>query len=218
MSTKTFQSPKFIIAAGLCLLGAGAGVWGLTRSKSETAPQVQIPNEFTVDALKKANPDDAMENFRKAMDRTDLSEEQREKIRENGREVMEQRMQDNADEWFKASKEDRAKIIDRQIDEMQKRFEKMRQEREERDAKMSEEEKEKERQKWQERMKRGDSMTQAERKSRTESRSPDSSARMMAYRQAVREQMQQKGIQPPWGRGGPGGGPGGGGPPKPPGG
>lgn len=214
MSTATFQSPKFIIAAGLCLLGAGAGVWGLTRSKSETAPQVQVPKEFTVDALKKANPDEAMENFRKAMDRTDLTDEQREKIRENGREVMEQRMQDNADEWYKASKEEREKIISRQIDEMMKRFERMQKEREERDAKMSEEDKEKERQKWQERMKRGDSMTQAERKSRSESRSPDASARMMAYRQAVRDQMQQKGIQPPkWG-----GGPGGGGPRKPPGG
>src|ERR1043166_987031 len=207
MTTKPSQTPKIIIGAGLCLLGAGAGVWGLTRSKSDSPPQVQIPKEFTVDALKKANPDDAFASFRKLEERNDLTEEQREKIRDNGREVMEQRMQDNADEWYKASKEDRAKIIDRQIDEMQKRFEKMRQEREERDAKMTGEEKEKERQKMQERWKRGDSMTQAERKTRSESRSPDASARMMDYRQAVREQMQQKGIQPPWGRGpgGPGG-------------
>ena len=209
------QTTKLILLSVACVFAAGAGVWGYTKSRSagDSNSGVQIPKEYTVEALKKVDPEQGFEKFREIRDRNDLTEEQREKIMENGREVMEQKMQENADEWYKASKEERQAIIDRQIAEMQKRFERMRAEREEREAKMTEEEKEKERQKWQERMKRGDTMTQAERKNRTESRSPDASARMMAYRQAMREQMQQKGIQPPWGRG-PGGGPGGRGGPQ----
>lgn len=208
MSTATFRSPKFLALASVCLLGAGAGVWGLTKMKNaEANPGVQIPEEFTVAALKSAPPEQAFDDFRKAMDREDLTEEQREKIRDNGREVMEQRMDADIDEYFVCKdKEARKKLLDKQIDEMQKRFEKMRQERDARDEKMSEEDKEKERQKWKDRMRGRESMTQAERKTRSESRSADKSARYMTYRQAMRDRMQERGISPP----GPfGGGPGG---------
>ncbi|MEK6644098.1 MAG: hypothetical protein AABZ08_09325 [Planctomycetota bacterium] len=185
-------------------------MWGLTKMKSAEATQgVQVPKEFTVDALKNTPPEQAFDTFRKAMDRDDLTDEQREKIRENGREVMEQRIDAEINEYFACKdKEARNKLLDKQIDEMQKRFEKMRQERESRDEKMSEEEREKERQKWRDRMQGRDSMTQAERKTRSESRSADKSARNMTYRQAVKDRMKERGIKPPE-RGPGGGGPGG---------
>lgn len=187
--------------------------------KEETKADTQvaaIPPEFTKEALKNMPPDQAFENFRKAMDREDLTEEQKEQIRENGREIMEQRMDERIDEYFNAPEGEKNKVLDKSIDE----FEKMRKEREARDAereKMSEEDREKERQKWRDRMKdREGSRTQAERKNRSESRSADKMGKRMAYFSAVANRMKERGMEPPnrgpFGGGGPGGrgrGPGG---------
>lgn len=184
--------------------------------KEETKADTQvaaIPPEFTKEALKNMPPDQAFENFRKAMDRVDLTEEQKEQIRDNGREIMEQRMDERIDEYFNAPESEKKKVLDKSIDE----FEKMRKEREARDAereKMSEEEKEKDRQKWRDRMRgRDGGKTTAERKTRTESRSADKMGKRMAYFTAVANRMKERGMEPPnrgpFGGGGRGRGPGG---------
>jgi hypothetical protein len=211
MSISSLQSPKMIALLAGVLLAAGAGVWALTGSSSSHSPaKVEVPQEFTLAALEKAEPRQAFDNFRKAMDREDLTEAQKEQIRENGREAMEKRMDSVMDEYFTAPEAEKKKILDRQIDEWEKMRADREAERAKEDENKTEEEKEKDRQRWRDRMRDGQNRTQAERKSRSESRNPDKMARRMAYFSAVRARMTERGMQPPqWGpggRGGPGGG------------
>jgi hypothetical protein len=210
MKLPAFATSKLIVVLFVGLLAAGASIWGLTASKQvEAQPAVQVPKEFTVDALRSASVEQGFDTFRKAIEREDLTEEQRRQIMENGREVMEQRMDERMNEYFSCPKEDRKRILDKHLDE----FEKLRQEREAREQerdKMSEEEREKERERWRKIREGRPEPTQAERKARVESRSSDKSAQRMAYRQAMRDRMKERGIDlPRWGGPGGPGGPGG---------
>jgi len=191
-----------IAISAVCLLA------GCKREETKAeVPPNGVPGEFTVAALKAAPPEQAFDSFRKAMEREDLTEEQRRQIMENGREAMEQRMDERMTEYFSAPEPERKRILDKSIDE----FEKMRKDREAREAereKMSEEDREKERQKWRERMgNRDKEMTQAERKNRSETRSADKMGKRMAYISAISARMKERGIEPP--QRGPFGGPGG---------
>ena len=109
-----------MILAIVGLAGAGAGVWALTGSKQPEEKGPVIPKEFTVDALKKVNPEEAFDKFREIRERTDLTEEQREKIRENADQVREQMMDERLKEYFSTPKADRNKVLDKQIDELEK--------------------------------------------------------------------------------------------------
>ncbi len=217
MKHHTINSP-FLFAFAMLLCTATVGLTGGCK-KEETKADTQVaalPKEYTVDALKATSTGQGFDTFRQIMEREDLTEEQRRQAMDNAREVMEKRMEDRMNEYFTAPEDEKKKLLDKSIDE----FEKMRKEREARDAereKMSEEEKEKERQKWKDRMgNRDKNSTQAERKNRSESRSADKQGKRMAYFSAMQERMKERGITPPergpFGGSGPGGrgrGPGG---------
>lgn len=189
------------VLAAVVLLGGG-GVWGITSASrhSKAEPTVQVPKELSVDALKNTSADEARKAIRSAMERKDLTDEQRAQIGHNLREVWEQRMDARLNEYFAASEPDRKKILDKQIDEM----EQMRRDREARDNENSAN-----RDQERERMRRlfGDrnrQRTREERKTASETRKADDRARRMAYFTAMRARMTERGITPPqWG--GPGG-------------
>lgn len=201
MSMSSITSPKVLAIAVVGLLGAGAGVWGLTRARHDESKGPAVPQELTVDALKKAEPKQAMDALRKATENNDLTDEQRAEIGRNMRKVMEERMKHNVDEYFASPDSSRDDVLDKHIDEMQK-FMKER-EQAQQDSKETPEQRA-------ERMKKfwGRDASPAQRKAASESRKPDDMARMMSYFGAMRKRMEKRGIEPPrWG--GPGGGRGG---------
>ncbi|HKQ48424.1 MAG TPA: hypothetical protein VJZ71_10175 [Phycisphaerae bacterium] len=205
----TNNNSKFLLISGVLVVALGAGAWGLTAVLSEPPPsETQL-----LLAEAREDPNKLIEKMRDES----LTEEQREKLRQNMREVFESRMDEAVNEYYAAKPEDREAIINRHIDEMEKwrkaREDREREEQEKaRSSGKSDEEIEKEREKErEERRKNRENRSREERKSDSETRSPDSRARRMAYRDAMRKQMQARGIEPPrWGPGGGGGGPGGG--------
>lgn len=204
------NNSKMLLIGGVLVVALGAGAWGLSIALTDPPPsETQL---LIADA--KEDPSKLMEKMR---DET-LTEEQRDRLRQNMREAFESRMDEAVNEYYAAKPEDREAIIDRHIDEMEK-WRKAREDREREEQERakasgkSEEEIEKDREKErEERRKNRANRSREERKSDSETRSPDSRARRMAYRDAMRKQMQARGIEPPrWGpggRGGPGGGPG----------
>jgi len=206
MDSSILSSRKLIIVAVACMTGAGAAVWGLTRTKSEPEkPTVAVPKEFQVANLMEIqSPERGFETMRQVMEREDLTDEQRRQIMDNMRAVREERERKELDEYFKASEERRKQILDKDIDEMQERWKEMEQRRAENPNPPNEQMRERMRNMW-----GGGSASREERKSRSESRNPDERARRMAYRQAREGRMKERGITPPqWG--GPGGRGGGG--------
>ena len=198
MDSSFLGSRTMIGIAVACMLGAGAAVWGLTRSKTESGkPGVDVPKEFQVASLKESPPERrrGFETMRDVIERQDLTDDQRRQIMDNMREVFEERERKRLDEYFKASDEKKKEILDKDIDEMQERMKEW----EKRRAEMSEQDREKAR----ERMRGlwgGQNASREERKNRSESRNPDDRARRMAYRQAMEGRMKERGITPPqWG-------------------
>ncbi len=197
--TKTFWAA---IGSGL-LLAAGAMAWTIIpRQDKKTSTAVAVPPELTVEALKTQTAD-AGRGFgvmREAMQRDDLTDEQRRQVAMNMRDVWQERMTERVNEYYDApTEEDKNAILDRHIDEMQelrKEFEKRREELE----KMRAQNEPRMREMFAQR-------TQQERKEQSESRNPDQMARGMAYFAAMQARAAQRGIQMP--NRGPGGGPGG---------
>ena len=200
-----------MIAVGVLVITGG--VWGISAWSGESKPdKPALPPELTVEALKKQaeqDPGTAFRAMRDIRDRQDLTEEQQRQAADNARRVMEQQMDKNLDEYYAAaSEEERLVVLDRQIDDwvermkkMREEWEKERQEREARGEKEDEnEQRERGRRMW------GGPQTRDERKVRSESRSPDSQARRMAYFQMAHKRMTERGIEMPFGpRGGRGG-------------
>jgi hypothetical protein len=230
MKMAATSSPKTFAIVGLIVAGLGGGAWGVMHYSSTKADAAgpQIPDEFSVDKIKamsKEDPGATFEKMRALRDRTDLTDEQREKIRENGRQVMEERMDERMNEYFAAKPEEQEAILDKQIDEMEKFRKDMEARRAEEEKKEKSEEDEKEREKrreeWRKNM--GD-RSQSQRKMDSEKRDPNKMAQRMTYWSAMGKRMAARGIQPPRfgpggggrGMGGPGGG--GGGPRRGPGG
>ncbi len=224
MSADFLRSRRALFAlAGI--LALGSGVWGFTvLTKNKKAA---LPRELSADALKaESDPGKVFEKARQAMDRKDLTEEQRHQIWDNVHDAMEVRMDQRMDEYFAAAPAQRAAIIDRHLDEMQVHMKEWEQRRAERDR---------ERQArsagqsqasaggtngaggaaaqagpagtggargpdggrgWG----RGGGSTREQRKMRTESRDPDKTARRMAYFSAIHKRAEERGIQMPWGR------------------
>ena len=210
-----------MVGAGALILGGG--VWALVAWTGESNErQSDLPEELRLATLQKnaqESPEKLAETMMNTFDREDLTEEQRRQVRQNMREIRRAETEKRVEEYFAAKEQEKQAVLDRHIDEMLENLEKMR------------ESFEKRRQQWEEqRRERGESKddeaarqerrrrmigTAQERKARSEGRDPDSMARQVAYREAVRNRMQERGLEMPRGpgfRGGPGrgGGPGGG--------
>ncbi len=213
MAVQNTRSRKpLLIGVGLvAVVLIAVGVWASSESPEPLAEST-LPPELSVDALKKRADDPSA--LRNEMRREDLTEEQRRELRHNMREVMQSRMAERVDEYFGAAEEDRLAILDRHIDEWEKRRAEWEQNRRDRDRDRNDREDGKEGRR-DDRRGRFASQSKQERKERSESRSADERGRRMAYVNAMRTRMQERGIEmrgPGGGRGGPGGpgrGPGG---------
>lgn len=201
----TPQPPRrrWILLSSLIVVLAAAGVWGYSHSGEEAAPESALPEEFSKEKLAALadNPGEMFRTIRLAMDRTDLTDQQKDALRESAFELREAREQAEVDRYFAASDSERQAILDEAIDRMEQWRRDREKERNRAGSQPSDRRDRRDR----------PPPSQAERKTRSETRSPDQQARQMAYRKAMRERMQQRGIQPPrWGgpggRGGPGGG------------
>ena len=193
----------FIILGGLCVVavagGSGLAMW--TKSSKESA---RLPNELSVEALRaqaKEEPGPMFEKMRDTIRRDDLSEEQRRQVGRNMREVGRQMMQERVTEYFSAPTVDEKKaILDKQIDEfmtMRAEWEKRREEREKKGEGEDEQP---------EPPPGFAAPSQEERKARSESRSADEMAQVMAYFSAVEHRATERGIKMPGpSPGGPGG-------------
>jgi hypothetical protein len=220
------SSPKSFVFMALILAGVGAGAWGVVHYSGKTtqvADGPQIPDEYSLEKIKaamKEDPTSRRDKMREFWERKDLTDEQREKIGDNLRQVMEEEQDTRINDYFSASPEDREKILDKQIDEMEQRRKEFEARRAEEEKKERTEEDEKEREKRREEWrKRAANQTPAQRQAATEGRNPDKSAKRMEYMAAMQKRMAARGIQPPrFGPGGGRGGPGGGGPRRGPGG
>jgi hypothetical protein len=201
-----FSRKATLIGAALVLAIAVAG-WGLTSwSAGRSEPKsAEAPTTAPVD----------FEQFRNAMRDETLTDEQRRELFERMREAREREMDQRVAEYFGASEAERVAVLDKHIDEMEARrreWEARRAERGDEDDRPRDRDETPE-QREARRRERFGSQSQAERKTRSESRNPDQQGQRMAYFSAMRDRMAARGIEAP--RGGPGGrgfgGPGGGG-------
>ena len=200
----SLRSGKVYFGIGILTLALGAGVWGLTMSYADGEPSL-LPEELSVASLKTRIAEDP-DQFRRTMrEQQDLTDEQRRELRRNMRTVFTSMMTERLDEYFAAAPDEQNEVLDRHIDEMQERMKKWREQREQRQSAEADRRKEGEgdREEWRERMRqRRANETSEQRKTRSESRDPDQTARRMAYFQAVQSRMSERGIESSWGRGG----------------
>ena len=204
------SNPKvtwLLIGGATCALGAGTWIM-VGRDGAAASTGVPIPAEFSKEALqaKMAEGPGGFGVMREAMEREDLTEEQRRQIGENARSVFRERMDATMAEYFNAqTEEDKNAVLDQQIDQFQNR------------PQPTEEQRKEWEKRREERRAEGGARpepTQQERKERSESRNPDQTARQMAFFSAMRERATQRGITLPQGPGGMGGGRGGFGGPR----
>ena len=186
----------------IVLLVCGAVGWSMFGSDSPPGPALTDAAEgqpggpdLSVETLKKADPAETMKLFR----RDDLTEEQREELGRNIREAHQERITERINRYFSAEGDQRTAVLDEQIDEfleMRKRMEEAR----EQDP-PDEDWRERMRQRWRNRP----PPSRAERKEAFETNRAENRSRMMAYFQAVRARMQERGMEMPRGPGGHGG-------------
>ena len=205
MSSKSKKKParqqKVWMIGGLSVFAVAAVGATLFSLQGEAKSGSDLPEEFSVESLKARAGDERQGRaaFRDLLRRDDLTDEQRREALRNMRELRRGTMADRVNEYFDAAEDDKNVVLDDHIDEFQRRMAERRNDEEW----PSEEEREAMRNLFR-------SRNQSERKADSESRNPDESARSMAYFSALRNRMNERGIQMR-GRGGGGGGPGGGG-------
>lgn len=196
------NNSKTLLITCLSIAVLGAGAWGLSAALSKPRPS----ETDLLLAQAKEDPGKLMDKLRDE----NMSEEERDKLRRSMREGFESRMDEAVNEYFNAKPEDREAVLNKHIEEMEKwrkRMEDRQREEEEKanaEGKSPEEiekEREKRREEWR---KNREGRSQEERKADSETRDPNQRAQRMAYRSAMRKQMQARGIEPP--RFGPGGG------------
>lgn len=126
-----------------------------------------------------------------------LTDEDRRALRDKLREQREREMNARVDEYFTAN-DDTAKqaVLDRHIDEWQKQLQEWEARRKAEEAQRANKENNDKNQKKPD----FNSMTNQQKKERSESGNPDQRAKMMAYFEALRARMSERGIQSP-GRG-----------------
>jgi len=195
----------WLVAGSGLLVAAAAGAWGLSSRTGHAPDPTGLPAELSRENLKAqsaADPDKLRETMHETMQRTDLTEDQRHEIMRRMRELWQAEFDKRINEYMNAPPDQKNAILDKHLDEMQKRM------------------KEEEARRQQEHAQRPPttqpsqhrpdfaSMSPQERKTRAESRNPDQTARHMAYFSALRARATARGIQMPF-AGGPGGGGGG---------
>ncbi len=204
---KPARKQRVWMIGGISVFAVAALGATLFSLQGEVKSESDLPDEFSVESLmaRAGDQQQGRAAFRDLLRRDDLTDEQRRKALRNMRELRRGRMVDRVNEYFDAAEEDKNVILDDHIAEFQRRMAE-RAERRNDEERPSEEEREAMRNLF-------GSRNQAERKTDSESRNPDESARSMAYRAAIRSRMNERGIQMPGrrGSGGRGGGPGGGG-------
>jgi hypothetical protein len=220
VTAKPSNRRKIAVISLAALVLVACGAWGVVHlAGKDKGPDV--PAEFTVEALKtKAqDPGQMFEQMHQAMQRTDLTEEQRHAIHENLRAVMEVQMDKRLDEYFTAPPAQQKAVLDRHLNEMQTRMKEWQQRRAERGEPARPGEP---------RPGSGQAAgspppgpgaqaagaqggrpggpdgrrgppTREERKTHSESRDPDKMARRIAYFTAMRERAEERGIQLPFG-------------------
>ena len=163
-----------------------------------------LPENLTVASLAKqakTDPGVMRRTIRETMESEGLTDEQRRQAGRNMGQVWRGMMDERVDEYLNAPEDQRVAVLDRQIDEFQERMKEWQKEREtrrrEREARGDQGENDRRERGWG----RGRSTTRAQRKQRSESRDPDRMGRRIAHRTAMRERMQQRGIEMPFGPG-----------------
>ena len=191
MSIPRIASSKVLWLAGGGVLILGVTAWGVSghfRTPPKPPP---------------ADPAKLIEEMHKP----DLSDEQRRQLADAMHESMETRIDSQVEEYYAAPPEEKERVLDKQIDRLQEEM-KRREAEHEREAGAD---RERDHGPTSRPHRDFGSMSPQERKTRSETRSPDQMARRMAYFAAMRARMGQRGIQGPFGPGGRGG-PGHGGP------
>lgn len=187
MSAPRNKKTLFIAALAALLLGAGAWAYA-----SRAKPEVQDPAKL-------------MDKMREIRERKDLTDDQKHKLFEENRPAMELAFNKRIDDWYSApTKEAKNAILDKNIDEREKRRKEMEARR---DSSSQPSSRPSNRRGW------GNSSPD-ERKSRSESHSPDRMARMSSFMKAMHQRMEERGIKPPQGGWGQWGGNRGGGAPR----
>ena len=196
MAEQKMGSRKPWIISGVCLLAIVAVVLGVAgRAEEEQQQQSSLPEELSVEALKAEVTDPG--KLREVLDRhnpDELTEEQRRELRHNMREVHRSMLDDRMAEYLAAAEAERQAILDKHIDEFQKRMAEWRERRERRQDR-----EERDRSRFRDMFR---SRTREERKADSENRNPDEMAQRMAYFSAIRQRMEERGIEMPWGPGG----------------
>lgn len=206
--SQTMKPWFFLVGGGLVV---GAAVWGVTRSGREDADGVPVPATYSVDALKARRLDAgaSFRDLRQVMGDDELTDDQKRQVGKNLRQVRQASVRERMDEYYNADATEQTAILDRHIDAMQEWLKGVEQRREEREKSGDDEMSDEERRLLRTMLR---PQSKQERKDRSESRSPDDTARVMVYFTAIRTRAQERGIQMSRGPGGGGrGGPGGGG-------
>jgi hypothetical protein len=199
MTSLTSGRRKWYLAGGgAVLIMTVAATLGLTGQFKRADDPFGLPPELSAESLQaRADDPQAMwQTMHDTMQRTDLTDKQREELMRRMRGIWQQRMDQHVDEYFSAPDGQKQAVLDRHIDEMQ--------------ARMREHEAQHEREQAEGQHERRDrphrpnfaNMTAQERKNRSESRNPDRTARRMAYFSALRARMAERGIEMPHGPGG----------------
>ena len=198
MSLSQASSRRLWAVVGVGILAVAAVVWAVAGRSGRADEKIgasTLPQELSADALKaqSAEPGKMRATMREAMQRDDLTEEQRSELMRNARTVWRSAMQERVNEYFAAAPEDKGEVLDKHLEEFRRRMQEWEQRRKE------EERKGEERPEF-----RGmfGAQSRQERKAQSESRDPDDMARGMAYFSALRQRANERGMQLP--RGGPG--------------
>ncbi len=210
MSSFSLSSPKTILPAIGIALMLGAAVWAFVARPSGPLADSTLPPELSVEALRQVQANDPgriRQTMRETFQNQEFTGEQRAELRRNMRVLRNDMMNERVDEFYASSAEDENAVLDAHIDEFKKRMDDWQKRREEqkKEEGASDRDAENHRRRFAQR-------TKSERKSQSESRNPDDTARQMIYFSALRARMAERGIQMPSrgggsGRGGPGRGP-----------
>lgn len=188
--------PMRVILAIAAVLLVGGGVWAFSSSSNSTSN----PSSPAVLAAADDNPGKVFDKMRELQHRTDLTDDQRRQQMGALRDQMDAQIDIRVNAYFTATTpEEKNRLLDKSIDDMEKRRQEFENERRREDANTasSRPSREERRRQWM-------NSTPQERKTRSESRSADNEARRRAYRAAMEGRMKERGIKPPqWG--GPGG-------------
>jgi len=220
MSMTKSRNRKVLIGAAAALLIVVVGVLGVMGMAKTGSRKTTLPRDLSVENLMaeaESDPAKVFQRVHEAMNRTDLTDAQRDELRRNMHNVFEAQMEKRLDEYFTADAGQRRAVLDRHLDQMQPMLRQMA----ERRAQWERERQNRPvqpgnagasagaapaglgmaagggppgpgRRDW-----RNNPPTQQERKMWSESRDPDQRARRMAYFTALRQRGQERGIQMP---------------------